>query len=253
MARIALQELGDTLCTQGNGELSDIALRRCLNTFGEISDFQSECVIRAYLAKRSLWLGDFSKARAIADRAWELAADHRNERDFIRAALVQGRAAFGLGELERADERLHHALTRARAVNAVELELQALIAIADLARQGNDLAVASARLDEVWDAAERGPYPVHQADAYNLAADIAWADGDKEAAIAAATQAYQAAWCDGPPYAYHWGLEQAKAHLKALGAPEPEMPPFDASTCEPLPEVELNPQDEYWVDPAALD
>jgi hypothetical protein len=52
------------------------------------------------------------------------------------------------------------------------------------------------------------------------------------------------AWSDGPPFAYHWGLQKAKAHLAALGAPEPEMPPFDASRNEPMPEVETVPSDE---------
>ena len=135
----------------------------------------------------------------------------------------------------------------------MDLELPALIAIADLARQRDDFADANARLDEVWDAAERGPYRLLQADAYNLAADIAWAEGDKKAAIDAATKAYQSAWCDGPPYAYHWGLEKAKAHLQAFGAPEPAMPPFDESQFEPMVEVEINPKDEFWVDPDALD
>jgi hypothetical protein len=27
------------------------------------------------------------------------------------------------------------------------------------------------------------------------------------------------------------------------------MPPFDESKFEPLPEVEINPKDEHWVDP----
>ena len=69
--------------------------------------------------------------------------------------------------------------------------------------------------------------------------------GHTDAATAAATEAYRQAWCDGPPYAYHWGLEKAKAHLAALHAPEPEMPPFEASQHEPMPEVEINPPDEF--------
>ena len=85
---------------------------------------------------------------------------------------------------------------------------------------------------------------------YNLAADIAWAEGQNDAAIEAATKAYRAAWCDGPPWAYHWGLEKAKALLREFGAPEPDMPPFDESKFEPMPEVEINPKDEYWVDPS---
>ena len=135
----------------------------------------------------------------------------------------------------------------------VEFELPALIAIAELELQRGHAAEAKARLDDVWEAAERGPYPLYQADAYNVLAEIALAEGDKPAAIDAATKAYRAAWCDGPPYAYHWGLQQAKAHLAALGAPEPDMPPFDESKFEPMPEVEINPKDDYWVDPDKLD
>ncbi len=31
------------------------------------------------------------------------------------------------------------------------------------------------------------------------------------------------------------------------------MPPFDETKFEPLPEVEINPKDEHWFDPARLD
>ncbi|MGZ8842846.1 MAG: hypothetical protein ACXW18_04235, partial [Pyrinomonadaceae bacterium] len=72
-------------------------------------------------------------------------------------------------------------------------------------------------------------------------------EGNHAAAVDAATKAYRLAWCDGPPFAYHWGLEKAKQHLKELGAPEPEMPPFDESKFEPMPEVEIDPEDEFHV------
>jgi tetratricopeptide (TPR) repeat protein len=137
----------------------------------------------------------------------------------------------------------------AREVNLVEEELPALIAIAELELASSNLEDARACLDEIWESAEEGPYPLQQADAYNVLAEICLAEGDKSGAIDAATKAYRAAWCDGPPWAYHWGLEKAKAHLQALGAPFPDMPPFDESKFEPLPEVEINPKDEYWVDP----
>jgi hypothetical protein len=114
-------------------------------------------------------------------------------------------------------------------------------------------AGATVRLDDVWDAVARGPYPLYQADAYNVLADLEWTAGNPQAAIDAATRAYQAAWCDGPPYAYHWGLQTATGHLTALGAPEPDMPAFDKVAFEPLPEVEINPPDEHWVDPATFD
>jgi hypothetical protein len=48
-------------------------------------------------------------------------------------------------------------------------------------------------------------------------------------------------------YAYHWGLEAARKHLRELGAPEPEMRPFDPSKHEPMPEVEIDPEDEFHM------
>jgi hypothetical protein len=67
--------------------------------------------------------------------------------------------------------------------------------------------------------------------------NIEIAENNIPAAIAAATPAYRLAWCDGPPFAYDYGLRNARAHLQALGAPEPEMPPYDASKYEPIEEI----------------
>jgi tetratricopeptide (TPR) repeat protein len=248
-----LQQYGQLLGLRGDRALSRLTLSRGRHFFVEQELRQWEGVTSAYLAQNSLLFSDFDKASAWADTAWKLASYARHERDFIRAALQQGRAALGLGNLAQADERLHHALTRARVVNVVEFELPALVAISELELQRGRPSEAKAHLDDVWEAAERGPYPLQQADAYNVLADIALAEGNKAAAIDAATNAYKAAWCDGPPYAYHWGLQKAKAHLAALSAPEPEMPSFDESKFEPLPEVEINPKDKYWVDPDKLD
>jgi len=248
-----LCELGRTLATAGDNALVRFSLNRSLNIAIEQKNLQGEGISSAYLAERALWLGDAASAAAWADRTWEIAASRKNERDFIHAASLHGCAALARGDLPRADERLHHALTRARAVNLVEAELPALIALAQLALKRGHPTEARTRLADVWEAAERGPYPLHQADACNVLADIALAEDDKAAAIDAATKAYKAAWCDGPPYAYHWGLVKAKAHLKALGVPEPKSPPFDESKFPPLPEVEINPKDKYWVDPDRLD
>jgi hypothetical protein len=104
-------------------------------------------------------------------------------------------------------------------VNYVEGELPALVALAELrrrqalsvgARQGNP-AAARDLLDDVWEPAERGPYPLFHADALVVLAQVERDAGNREAAIAVATRAYRLAWCDGPPFAYHWGLEAARA------------------------------------------
>lgn len=248
-----LWSLGIRLSTVGNEALGQVAFNRSAFLYNKIHVTQMEGVAAGGLAELALWIGDIASASVWADRAWQLAAHERYERDFIRAAIWQGRVALCQGDVMLADERLHHALTRARASNVVELELRTLIAIAELELQRGRLPEAKARLDDVWEAAERGLYPLRQADAYNVLAAITIADGDKPTATNAAINAYKAAWCDGPPYAYHWGLQKAKAHLATLGVAEPAMPPYDESKFPPLPEVEINPKDEYWVDPYKLD
>ena len=190
---VTLRNLGSALAARGDAA-SSVALGRSRRLFAGLNHRQYEGLVVASLAERSLWRGELAAATAFADRAWELAAVMRYERDFVRAALRQGQAALGLGDMARADERLHHALTRARAVNLVELELPALIALAELGLRRNCPAEVKARLADVWEAAELGPYPLQQADAFNLLAAIARAEDDASAAIDAAQKAYRAAW-----------------------------------------------------------
>jgi tetratricopeptide (TPR) repeat protein len=248
-----LWTLGELLSLTGDNSPGHVALTRARRMSVTRKAIQSEGLASIFLSQSYFWLDDFVNAATWADRAQLLATISNFEYDLISATLTQGRSALGLGDIARADECLHLALTRARVVSIVESELVALTALAELELKRQDKAGARARLGDVWDAAGRGPYPLRQADAYNVLAAITRAEGDDPAAIDAATKAYKAAWCDGPPYAYHWGLLKAKAHLAALGAPEPDMPPFDESKFEPLPEIEINPRDEYWVDPDALD
>ena len=174
-----------------------------------------------YKAMRALWFGDYTDAQLLADKAMTYCQQRRFERGIISAARLQGEAALGLDDLATADERLHHALARARAVNLLEEELPALIGLAELRRRQGDLKAARELLDDVWEPAERGPYKLLHADAYNVLAQIERDAGDHTAAVKAATIAYHLAWCDGPPFAYHWGLQKAKAHLSALGVTEP--------------------------------
>jgi tetratricopeptide (TPR) repeat protein len=238
---VGLQWLGLTLATRGVTAGSGHALDGASRIFVEQHAPQSEGVTSAWLAERALWLGNAVAARQSANSACELASHLRLEGDFIRAARLQGEAALGLGDLPVADERLRHALTRARTVDLVDEELPAMTALAELHRRQNNPAAARELLDQIWEPAERGPYPLFHADALNVLAQIERDAGNTTAAIQAATEAYTKAWCDGPPFAYHWGLEKAKAHLAALGAPEPALPPFDESKYEPMPEIEIDP------------
>ena len=207
---------------------------------------QSSCRINPTITRPCVHYGleSMTDAQTLANKAMTYCQQNRFERGIIRAARLQGEAALGLGDLVTADERLHHALARARTVNLVEEELPALIGLAELRRRQGDLKAARELLDDVWEPCERGPFKLFHADAYNVLAQIERDAGNHEAAVKAATEAYRLAWCDGPPFAYHWGLQKAKAHLAALGVPEPILPPFDESKYEPMPEVEIEPLDE---------
>jgi tetratricopeptide (TPR) repeat protein len=242
---IILNYLGRVLGLTGASFLAHVALARSERM--RMIHSQDRSAVSAYFAELALWLGDLVEADYWAERAWKHAGKHRHERDLIRSALIQGQVALGIGSLLRADERLHYALTHAREVNLMEFELSTLIAIAEFKLQSGHPTEAKAQLNDVWEDAEEGPYPLHQADAFNAMTAIALADGNNLEAIAAATNAFRAAWCDGPPYAYHWGLEKAKAHLVALNAPQPNLSPYDENKFEPTPLVRINPRDRYWV------
>jgi tetratricopeptide (TPR) repeat protein len=242
---VSLYWLGLTLSAHGLANEAKSSLRRALRLFRAQSYSQSEGIVNSFIVQRALWLGDFAGALLFANRAWELAHVQNFESDVIRAARAQGEAALGLNDFATADERLHHALTRARKVNFVEEELPALVALAELMRRQEDLGVARELLEDVWEVAERGPYPLFHADACCVLAEIERDEGNREKAVEAAERAYRLAWCDGPPFAYHWGLERARALLKELGAGEPLMPAFDESKYEPMPVVEIDPADEF--------
>jgi tetratricopeptide (TPR) repeat protein len=238
--------LGLMLAARGAATESAASLHESLRTFPAETDTRAEGLVKTFLGQRALWLGNAATARELADHAWDLPHVGRYERDFILAARLQGAAALALDDLSTAEERLHHSLSRARAVNCVEAELPALAGLAELRRKRGDLKAARELLDDIWELAERGPYPLLHADALNVLAQIERDAGNRDAAVEAATKAYRLAWCDGPPFAYHWGLESSRAHLKALGAPEPtDLSPYDESKYDPMPEIEINPPDEF--------
>ncbi len=243
-----LMGLGYLYTSLGNMTLALLALRRsylCLSH--EYAG--SLIIVLARFSQFYLSASDPARAKEMADNAWLFGNKIKYEISIILSAYLQGLAALELQNNAVADERLHFALARARSVNVVELELPILIALATLAVRQGDPSTARERLNDVWDCGVRGPYPLYLADAYNVLSDIEIGSGNKGAAIDAASNAFRNAWCDGPPYAYYRGLEGARARLRTLGGHEPDMPPFDEGKFAALLEVEINPKNEYWVDP----
>ena len=240
MEAVNLYWLGLTLAARGLADESRSTLQRALRLLRAQSNSQGEGAGNYFLAQTALWLGEYTGALSFANSAWELAHVQGHESDFIRAARAQGEAALGSGDLATADERLHHALTRARKVNYVEEELPALVALAELRRRQGDLKAARELLGDVWEAAERGPYPLFHADACNVLTQVERDEGNEAEVTKAALKAYQLAWCDGPPFAYYWGLERARGHLRELETDEPEMPAFDEDKFAPLPTIDFD-------------
>lgn len=246
---VSLCMLALTLLTRNILQESDIALRRALQMNVSLTAFRYEGVTIADLSEHAFRLGKFDDALLLAEQASRLAESIRYERDSIRAERLQGTAILGLGNLMKADECLNHALTRARAVNLVQEELPSITALAELRRRQGDLKTAHELLNDVWELAERGPFPLYHADAFNVLAQIERDRNNKKSAIEAAVKAYRLAWCDGPPYAYFWGLKKATQHMKDLGIHEPDMPLYSQKKYGALPKVEINPKGMFWIDP----
>jgi tetratricopeptide (TPR) repeat protein len=245
---ISLRELGRHKYILSNGHEATEALMRSSKILEPYGQQQTTGLLYAYVAEYYLLLCDYHSARLYANRAWQLASIRKFEMDFIQFALLQGRSELGLNNILVANERLHHALARARASNVVEFELPILVALAELKLKQADLQASKGHLDEAWDGLERGPFRLVQADAFNVLAEAELAAGNRAAAVEAASNAFRASWCDGAPFGYGFGLAKARALLGALHAPEPELPPFDPSHFEPIPPVEINLKDEHWVD-----
>jgi tetratricopeptide (TPR) repeat protein len=259
---VSLQWLGLLWAARGLTDRAEKALRCALDMLATGRQSQPRGVMQAFLAQRALWLGDDAAALSLGGEAWRLACVKNYDRDKIRARRLRGAAALGLsglrgGEarpamLRRAERHLLTALTRAREVNFVEEELPARTALAELRRMQGEYEAARELLGDVWELADRGPYPLFHADALNVLAHIERDAGQRGEAAAAAAEAYRKAWCDGPPFAYHWGLEEARICLWELGVVEPRMEPFDKSKYGPLPDVEIATPEECggWVAPA---
>jgi tetratricopeptide (TPR) repeat protein len=238
---VSLRILGLLFGARGVEGEARSALGRSLAISAFENQAQSLGLARAYCSQIELWFGHFTTARQEADTAWEFAGTMKFERDFVRAARMQGVASLCCGQLAPADERLHQALTRARAVNLVEEELPAMIALAELRRRQRFPSVARELLEDVWESASRGPYTLFEADAYNLLARIECEEGNYAAAAEAYARSYRLAWCDGPPFSYQPALREARKCLGELGVRRlPDLPPYDESKFGPMPVVPID-------------
>jgi tetratricopeptide (TPR) repeat protein len=193
-----------------------------------------------------------------SDLNWDVVEDSvSTEPELIRVTRFRGIACLGTKNTVGAIDYLYDAIKRSRAINLVEEELPAMVALARLhVRLAEHASTGGERrkqhmagrelLEQVWSAADRGPYVLWHADARNLLAHLERLFGERDSAIEAATTAYNLAWCNGAPYVYESALSKARRHLQELGVPEPRLPKFDSSKFPPLRELRIGAdEDEY--------
>jgi hypothetical protein len=147
----------------------------------------------------------------------------KSEREAQRLA---GEIAFAPGDLARAEGAWQAAYTIAQR-EGIPLGSY----LADLARlhaAQRDGEQAKALLAE---ALALGGHAVSLA-----AVEVYTALGEHAEAKRYVDAAYREAWADGPPYAFYHELQRIRAALKTLGTPEPQLPPFDLSRVQPLPD-----------------
>jgi len=203
-----------------------------------------EGVIDSFLALQALWAGDGHESVALAKRAYSLIPSRHMERDAIRAARLIGESLISMKQWDDAESFLRQALLRARSLNFVEEELPAITALADLCRRKAAYSEAHELLCQVWPIAERGPYPIFQADARLVKSRLELDQGHTELAKESAIDAYTFASCDGPPFCYASGVRRAQ---ELLGELRFQVPDMQRRQIPPMPVVELNPNDDFYV------
>ncbi len=252
---VNLYWFGMGLAHRGDSENSECALQRSLRIFKAKFAQQAIGVVNAFLAQRSLWLGNPSEAIIFANKSIEIGKNLENDDNhadlhgavkILTAALrMKGEALVLDGNFIEGEKNLQSALRRAREIEFVEEELPALRALALKALNINELNVARQYLRQTWHLAERGQFLLYNADSYNILARVELADGQINNAIEAAQKAFQLSTCDGLPFVYQRGLEDAQVLLNQIDADIPKIPMCDETKFNKMFEIAINPDDEF--------
>jgi tetratricopeptide (TPR) repeat protein len=259
---VNLYWLGMGLAHRGEAQLSETALQRSLRIFRAKFATQAEGVVHAFLAQRALWLGIHQEALNSANKSITIGEKLKNDEHhadlhgaikILTAGLrMKGEALLLVPSsdgfpLESGTTNLQSALTYAREIEFVEEELPALRALALKALQNNELDSAREYLKQTWHLAERGQFLLYNADSYNILAQVEIANGNRSKAVEAARYAFDLSICDGVPFAYQRGLEDAQTFLYQLDGGIQMIPKFDKTKFVPMSEIELSPKDEFSV------
>jgi len=181
-----------------------------------------------------LAMGKENEAWESAHRAGELATKRSLERPLCIALHAQGAVHLYRGHLTAAEEVLHDAIRRSRAIDYLVAEVDAVVELAALYEKTDSRRRATELLTDIMDSIERGPFGLAKARACNLLARLCKSEGDTDGARGWALKAFEAAWGEGPPFSYASQLKAATNFLAQLGC---DLPVW-ANNREQLPPVE---------------
>ncbi|MEN6425238.1 MAG: DUF4062 domain-containing protein [Phycisphaerales bacterium] len=221
------QELGLLLVYMGQFDQADRALESALDVWSEQDDEQGKCMVWSYRGLRAILMDEPGSALSIfakARESWELGAEQDTpvERDLVEILWLSGAAKRLDGDITNAETDLDEALSRCRRIRLVELEADILLEMANLqwqkaqAKDKELMDQGKSLTREALEIADRCEYRLVQADIHNFLAEMAFAEGDKAAALKHAEIAKERAWCDGPPWCYKKALDQAEQMLAKL-------------------------------------
>lgn len=151
---------------------------------------------------------------AEAERLFTLWSHRRSLVSLRRELLIRKRDFVGALEVQHEDERLQR-----NAGVPVETAATAFL-LTQVGRPDDAVAVID---DTIATLSARHPA---RRPHYRLAQAL-MALGRLDEARTQALEAYRQAWADGPPYAFHWRLRDARQLLEELELDEPELPTVD--------------------------
>jgi tetratricopeptide (TPR) repeat protein len=188
------------------------------------------CLAECGLA--ALRRGHLVRAQAVADEIALIAEETGIPQARIQLMIVSAGVAEAQGRHELARDLLNDALVLAREARAIESEAGLLVQLGQWHNQHGAVDAARGYAADALHLAEHAQLKLSQADALNLLSRVHRAGANQLEAAAAAAAAYRLAWCDGPPYAYEWGIRQARENLEAVAEPEPtDLPAFRPGDC----------------------
>ncbi|MGH3867641.1 MAG: DUF4062 domain-containing protein [Pseudonocardiaceae bacterium] len=250
-AALAQPDLAEYITGDAMTALGSVLLHRGLSEEGAawLGDYHVETDDEPFgyyfflyeLGWAALRRGDVVTTQTFANRLGSLASARKRDALLrVCAALLHGAVTGQVGDEDRAGELLSGALVDARQAGLGELEIVALTQLAERHLRGNRLPEARGHAQDAVELAERAELRLRRADALNALSRVERAAGDTEAAAQAAREAYRQAWCDGPPFSYAAGLDEARANLTAVSAQEPGgLIGFQPG--EPFPDVLIEP------------